>query len=64
MGDEKKLEVTLNVFKNLNGGDTFEEKKLMEELKELEARVVKGKDKFLDQKPFKSKTSLKIDISS
>lgn len=54
LGDEKKLEVTLNVFKNLNGGDAFEEQKLMSDLKELEARMVKGKDKFLEQKPMKS----------
>lgn len=55
LGDEKKLQVTLNVFKNLNGGDTFEEQKLMNDLKELETRMSsKEKDKFLDQKPVKS----------
>lgn len=54
LGDEKKLEVTLNVFKNLNGNDTFEEQKLMNELKELETRMMTGKSKFLEQKPIKS----------
>lgn len=58
IGDDKKLQVTLNVFKNLNTGGSFDEQQLLEELKNLETRMQKGaKNPFLNLQPMKSKCS-------
>lgn len=56
LGDDKKLQVTLNVFKNLNNGGSFDEQKLNEELKELEERMHKKVNyPFLQELKVKSK---------
>lgn len=56
LGDSKKLQVTLNVFKNLNNGGSFEEQKLLDDLQELEVRMEKAvKNQFLEEQIMKSK---------
>lgn len=52
--DDKKLQVTLNVYRNLNTGGSYDEQKLMNELKDLESRLAEGKKVNLDQQPMKS----------
>lgn len=61
LNDDKKLQVTLNVFKNLNNGGSFDEQKLMEELKDLETRMKNGvKSSFLEEQVRKSKLRVSV----
>lgn len=57
--DDKKLDVTLNLFKKLNTGGSFDELTLSKELDELEKRMSsEGKPAFLQEKLSPSKFPL------